>query len=166
MLVSLYAQDTLPVNSAMQYEVQADSLLKSNQPQNLQIIISCNSSAGLNFYEIKINGLKVLWTLVSAKLNEQPVWLVNSNTRTDNNKVLAWYYDSEQSLLRLYPAEWEATYVLDLTVSASILQPAKLSKSDSKLVSLEADLGGQKFTCVTTESGGEMTFKRKIQGIR
>lgn len=160
------AQDNLPLNSDVEYEVRADSLLKSNQSQNLQVTIACNSSGGLDFYEIKVYDLKVFWTLVSATLNDQPVWLVNSNSRSDNNKVLAWYYNAEQNLLRLYPSEWNGTYRLDLTITASILQPAKLSTISSKLISLQAELGGQKYECVPVGSGGEMTFKRKTQRNR
>ena len=165
-LVSLFAQDNLPVYSAVQYEVRADSLLKTNQPQEVTILISCNSSGGLDAYEIKIDDLKVLWTLVSANLNDQSVWLVNAESKSDNEKVLAWQYDSEQDLLRLFPADWSSGYQLEVTVRASILQPALLEKNDSRIVLLEVDVGGQKYQCATSGSGGDMTFKRKLRQTR
>jgi hypothetical protein len=165
-LISLYAQDNLPTYSSVQYEVQADSLFKTNQPQDLKISISCSSSGGLDAYELKIYDLKVLWTIVSANLNDQSIWLVNADSRSERENVLAWHYDSEQSLLRLFPAEWQSAYTLEVTVRASILQPAKLAESDSKIVMLEADLGGQKYKCATTGSGSQMTFKRKMKSTR
>jgi hypothetical protein len=165
-LISLYAQDNLPVYFAVQYEVQADSLLRSNQPQDLTLLISCNSPAGLDAYEIKIYDLKVLWTLVSANLNDEPLWLVNANAKSEKENVLAWQYDSDQSLLRLFPNEWEAGHQLEIKVKASILQPSLLKKSDSKEIILEANRGGQKYQCSPTASGRDMTFKRKIRSTR
>lgn len=165
-LVSLFAQDNLPVYSAVQYEVRADSLLKTNQPQDVTISISCNSSGGLDAYEIKIYDLKVLWTLVSAKLNDEAIWLVNAKSKSENEKVVAWHYDKDQNLLRFYPVDWQSGYSLELTVRASILQPALLENNDSKIVSLETDVGGQKYQCSTIRSGGDMTFKRKLRQTR
>lgn len=165
-LVSLSAQDNLPVTSAAEYEVQADSLLRTNEPQDLQILITCNSPGGLDAYEIKIQDLKVLWTLVSANLNGEALWLVNAGKRSENENVLAWEYDREQSLLRLFPNEWAAGHQLEVAVRASILQPGLLKKTDSKVIALEADMGGQKFQCTTTGSGGDMTFKKNLRTTR
>jgi hypothetical protein len=165
-LISLIAQDNLPITSAVQYEIQADSLVKTNQPQEVTISITCNSPNDLESYELKIYDLKVLWTLVSANLNDQPIWLVNAESQSENEKVLAWQYNAEQNLLRLFPAAWQSGYRLDVTVRASILQPALLEKTDSRSVLLEADVGGQKYQCSTTQSGGEMTFKRKLRQTR
>jgi hypothetical protein len=162
-MVSLFAQDNLPLTSAVQYEVRADSLLRSNQPQDVTLLLTCNSTAGLDAYEIKIYDLKVMWTLVSANLNGEPLWLVSADTRTGKENVLAWEYDAEQALLRLYPNEWAGRNQLEVTVRASILQPALLKKTDSKVIALEADMGGQKFQCETTGSGGDMTFKKNIR---
>jgi hypothetical protein len=162
-LVSLFAQDNLPLTSAVQYEVQADSLLRSNQPQDLTLIITCNSAAGLDAYEIKIHGLNVMWTLVSANLNNEQLWLVNADERSGRANVLAWEYDSEQALLRLFPNAWAAGHQLEVTVRASILQPALLKKTSSKLIALEVDMGGQKYRCETSGTGGDMTFKKKIR---
>jgi hypothetical protein len=165
-LISLFAQDNLPVYSGVEYEVRADSLIKTNQPQDLTILISGNSPRGLDAYELKIYDLKVLWTLVSANLNGESIWLVNEETRSENEKVLAWNYDSEENLLRLFPAEWSSGYNLEVTVKASILQPALLEKTDSRIVALEADVGGTKYQCAPTGSGGDMTFKRKLRQTR
>jgi hypothetical protein len=165
-LVSLFAQDNLPVYSAVQYEVRADSLVKTNQPQEVTISISCSSPGDLKYYELKIYDLKVLWTLVSATLNDQPIWLVNAGSKSENEKVLAWHYDSEQNLLRLFPMGWQSGYRLKVTVRASILQPALLEKTDGRVVILEAEVGGQKYQCSTTGSGGDMTFKRNLRQTR
>jgi hypothetical protein len=146
--------------------VQADSLLKTNQPQDLIISISCTSPVGLEAYEIKIYDLKVLWTIVSANLNDQSIWLVNADSKSDNENVLAWYYDSEQNLLRLHPSEWQSGYILDIKIRASILQPALLEKNDSQIVTLEANVGGQKYQCSPGGSGDDMTFKRKVRTTR
>ena len=165
-LVSLFAQDNLPATSAAEYEVQADSLLRTNQPQDVTLLISCNSPGGLDAYEIKIKDLKVLWTLVSASLNGESLWLVNAGARSEKENVLAWQYDTERNFLRLYPNEWASGYQLEVTVRASILQPALLEKTDSKIISVEVDLGGQYFQCATTGSGGDMTFKRNSPKTR
>jgi hypothetical protein len=162
-LVSLFAQDNLPLTSAVQYEVQADSLLRSNQPQDVTLLLTCNSPAGLDAYEIKIHNLKVMWTLVSANLNSESLWLVSADAKSGKENVLAWEYDTKQALLRLYPNEWTAGYQLEVTIRASILQPALLKKTDSKVIALEADMGGQKYQCETTGSGGDMTFKNKLR---
>ncbi len=165
-LISLYAQDNLPTYSAVQYEVQADSLLKTNEPQDLLISITCNASGGLDTYELKIYDLKVLWTIVSATLNNEPIWLVNTDSKSDKENVLAWKYDSQLHVLRLYPFEWQSGYELELMIRLSILQPGLVAKSDSKSIVLEADLGGRKYQCSPRGSGSDMTFKRKVRNTR
>jgi hypothetical protein len=165
-LNSLNAQDNLPTYSAVQYEVQADSILKTNEPQDMLISISCSSPGGLNAYEIKIDNLKVLWTLVSARLNEEPIWLLNADSKSDKDNVLSWNYDQGKNLLRLYPSDWQAGYDLEVIVSLSILQPALLVKNDSRIVTLETDIGGQKYKCFPRGSGGDMMFKRKVRNTR
>jgi len=162
----LNAQDNLPIYSAVQYEVQADSLLKTNQPQKVTISISCSSPGGLDAYEIKIYDLKVMWTIVSANFDDQALWLVNADSKSDKENVLAWYYDSEQNLLRLHPSDWQSGYTLEVTVRASILQPALLTNTDSRIVTVEADVSGQKYQCSPSGSGGDMTFKRKARNTR
>ena len=165
-LISLYAQDNLPTYPAVQYEVQADSLLKTNEPQDLLISITCNASGGVDTYQIKIYDLKVLWTIVSATLNDEPIWLVNTDSKSDKENVLAWKYDSQQSVLRLFPFEWQSGYELELMIRLSILQPGLVTKSDSKSIVLEAELGGRKYQCSPRGSGSEMTFKRKMRNTR
>jgi hypothetical protein len=165
MQISLYAQENLPTYSAVEYEIQADSLIKSNQPQDMLISIS-SSSGGLDAYELKIYDLKVLWTLVSAKLNDEPIWLVNDDLKSDRENVLAWEYDSEQNLLRLYPADWQSGYELELMVRLSILQPGLVKKNDAKSIALEADIGGTKYKCSSRGTGSDMTFKKKVRNTR
>ena len=166
LLVSLGAQDNLPTYSAVQYEIQADSLMKTNQPQEMLISISAASSGNLDAYEIKIYDLKVHWTVISASFNDEPLWLVNSDSKSDNMNVLAWNYDPEENILRLHPSDWQSGYNLNVTVRLSILQPALVKKSDSKNIALEADLGGVRYQCSQNGSGGEMTFKRKVRNNR
>ena len=162
-LISLNAQDNLPVFSDVQYELQADSLLKTNQPQEITISISCNSPGELDAYEIKIYDLRVLWTIVSARIDGEPLWLVNMNSRSEKENVLAWYYDREENLVRLHPSNLSSAYTLEVTIQASILQPALLTDSESRLVRVEANLDGQKYRCTPAGSGGEMRFKRKVR---
>jgi len=165
-LVSLGAQDNLPVYSSVEYEIQADSLLKTNEPQQISISISSTSSAGIDAYELKINSLKVFWTIVSANLNTEPIWLINADTKPDKENVLAWNYDPEENLLRLYPSDWQRGYDLQLIVRMSILQPGLIEKSDSKNLSLETELGGVKYKCLPRGSGDNITFKRKVRNTR
>jgi hypothetical protein len=166
LLFSLSAQDNLPVYSSVQYEVQADSLLKTNEPQTISISISSNSSTGIDAYELKINSLKVLWTIVSANLNSEPIWLINEDTNPDKENVLAWNYDPEENLLRVYPSDWQAGYDLELITRMSLLQPGLIDRSDSKNLSLETELGGVKYRCLPRGSGDNLTFKRKAQNTR
>jgi len=165
-LVSLGAQDNLPVYSSVEYEVQADSLLKTNEPQQISISLSSNSSTGIDAYELKIYDLKILWTIVSASLNAEPIWLINADSKSDQENVLAWNYNSEQNLLRLYPSDWQAGYDLELIVRLSILQPGLIMKSDLKNISLETELGGVKYKCIPRGSGDNITFKRKVRNTR
>jgi len=165
-LASLNAQDNLPLYSAVQYEVQADSLFRSNEPQDLIVSISSSSSQGLESYELKIYDLKVLWTLVSATFNNEPIWLVKADSKSDNEKVLSWNYDREQSLLRLYPPDWQSGYELEVTVRLSILEPGLVKKTDAKNLSLEAEFGGTKYQCSPRGSGSDMTFKKKLRKTR
>ena len=165
-LISLYAQDNLPTYSAVQYEVQADSLFRSNEPQEVIISISSSSSPGPEAYELKIYDLKTLWTLVSAKLNNEAIWLVNADSKSDNQNVLSWNYDQELSLLRLYPPDWPSEYELEVTVRLSILEPGLVKKSNAKSLALEADLGGARFQCSPRGSGGDMSFKKKLRNTR
>ena len=108
----------------------------------------------------------MLWTLVSARLNNESIWLVNADSKSERENVLAWNYDAEQSLLRLYPSDWQSGYDLELTVRVSILQPGLVKKSDTRSIALEADLGGTKYHCSPSGSGSDMTFKRKVRNTR
>jgi hypothetical protein len=165
-LVSLGAQDNLPIYSAVQYEIQADSLMKTNEPQEILISISAASAGGMDAYEVKIYDLKVHWTVISASFNDEPLWLVNSDSKSDKENVLAWKYNPEENLLSLYPSDWQSGYDLDVTVRMSILQPGLVKKSYSKNIALEANLGGIKYQCFQSGSGSNMTFKRKVQNTR
>ena len=163
LLVSLNAQDNLPVYSAVQYRILTDSLSKSNEPQDMLISITNSSPGTVVAYELKIYDLKVLWTIVSAKLNDEDLWLVNRDSNPENENVLSWNYDSGKNLLRIYPPERQAGYDLEIMLRLSILQPGLITKSDSKNVSLEADLSGVTYTCLPRESGDLIKFKRKAK---
>ena len=164
--ISVYAQENLPTYSAVEYEIQADSLLISNEQQDMLLSISSSSSGGLDAYELKIYDLKVLWTLVSAKLNDEAIWLFNAGSKSDRENVLAWEYDSEQNLLRVYPSAWQSGYDLELMVRLSILQPGLVKKNDAKSIALEADIGGTKYQCSPRGTGSDMTFKKKMRNTR
>ena len=166
MLISLNAQENLPTYSAVEYEIQPDSLFKSNEPQDILISIFSSSSGGLDAYELKIYDLKVMWTIVSAKLNDESIWLVNDDSKSDRDNVLAWKYDSEQNLLRLYPSEWQSGYDLELMVRLNILQPGLVKKNDTKSIALEVNIGDAKYQCSPRGTGSDMTFKKKVRNTR
>jgi len=164
--ISVYAQENLPTYSAVEYEIQADSLLKSNEQQDMLISISSSSSGGLDAFELKIYDLKVMWTIVSAKLDNEEIWLVNSGAKSERENVLAWEYDSDQNLLRIFPSDWQSGYDLELMVRLNILQPGLVKKNDTKSIALEVDIAGTKYQCSPRGTGSDMTFKRKVRNTR
>ena len=166
LLVSLNAQDNLPVYSAVQYRILTDSLYKSNEPQDMLIAVTNSSPGSVEAYELRIYDLKVFWTIVSARLNGEDLWLVNRDLNSEDVNVVSWNYDSDKNLLRIYPPARQAGYELELMIRMSILQPGLITKSDSKNISLEADLGGVTYSCLPGDSGDHINFKRKARNKR
>ena len=104
--------------------------------------------------------------IVSAKLDNEDIWLVNADSKSDRENVLAWEYDSDQNLLRIFPSDWQSGYDLELMVRLNILQPGLVKKNDTKSIALEADIGGTKYKCSSRGTGNDMTFKKKVRNTR
>jgi hypothetical protein len=153
------AQETLPVLSDIQYEVQADSLSRVNKPQNMTVVINCNSGDDVSAYQLHMENNSVIWTLLSVTLNGEPIWLVQSDARSDRDNVLAWNYDRQLGSLRLYPPSWETPYTLNLALRVNLLKPLDINRRETGIVVVEATTGNTRYQGSPVGEGNNIFFK-------
>jgi len=153
------AQNSVPQRSDISYNVLADSLLRNNGPQDLKISITCGASEDIATYILRLNDTQVLWTVVSAEMNEQPLWLIMDENRADRDNILAWQYDREEGVLRVSPPPGMVNYNLNMTLRINLLRSNIIQKKSEKEVVLLAQSTGGLSRCATRDSGNKVSFK-------
>ncbi len=158
-LPGLMAQDTLPTLSAIQYQIQTDSLSRTNIPQDLSLTITAGSVGNRNNLILNIDNVSAFWTVVSANLNNQTLWLINSQTPSERENVLAWNYNKEEKSLYLYPTENQLSSDLNLVVRLNLLKANEINNKSATTVNLIADVGNIRYQCVPTGAGNGISFR-------
>ena len=155
----LIAQDTKPTTSALTFEVLSTSLQMSKEPQNIRIIISCNGSQDIESLTLKMTQIKALWSVVSAKLNNQPLWLIKSENMSNKDDVLAWNLSAQDSELILFPNEWSTPYVMELEIQLNLNDPKISQKEASTNITMEASMAGESYHCSPTGRGNQLSVQ-------
>jgi hypothetical protein len=158
-VLSAGAQDDYPQRSDIVYEVTADSLERNNNPQDLTITINCQTSESINSYLLKLKDTDVLWTIVTAEKDEQPLWLIMEEGRADRDDILAWNYDQEEKVLRFFPQATGITYRMNLVLRLNLLKSHAIQKSSVGQIVLLVESGGEFSRCSSTEDGNQIGFR-------
>jgi hypothetical protein len=159
LIVHSEGQNPIATRLDISYNVAADSLFRKNNPQNLNLSIACGSSEVIDVYRVTMSDTEVLWTVVSAELNGQPLWLIMNNGQSPRNNILAWDYDEEQKMLRFYPPPESNTYNLDLHLQINLLHSGSIQKKSTREVILEAQAAGNLTRCSLKEGGNKVAFQ-------
>jgi len=152
-------QDLLPARTDIVYEISADSLSLNNVPQDLNLSITCGSSDVINAYILRLDETAVLWTIVSAELNNQPLWLIMNENNSERSDILAWQYDPLEKVLRFYPPKISTNYDIKIALRICLLQAGHIQKKSSKEVALEALTTNGIARCTTKGPGNRVVFK-------
>ncbi|MCK5032341.1 MAG: hypothetical protein KAS18_01875 [Calditrichia bacterium] len=155
----LYAQNINRKTSDLQINVNTESLEKSIQPQELLVEINKNIQVTPGFMSIVIENLESGLTLVSAKLNNEDLWLINSTASSTNEKVVAWNYDKENSSLIIYPYNWNSPYILDLNIQVNLKNISSIDSNTSTAIILATELGGSLFEALPTGRGNNIQIR-------
>jgi len=153
------AQNNIPLRSDITYEVSADSLQRNNSPQDLTISISSGTIDDVDKFILSLSDTQVLWTVVSAEMNGQPLWLIMNETKAERADILAWQYDSNENELKLFPPSVGMNYELDLVLQVNLLNSNKLHKASGKEVVLVTESDGNAASCSLKGNGNRVGFR-------
>ena len=156
---SANAQDVVPVRSDIRFEISADSLSRNKNPQDITLSITSNTADEIEVYKIYLNNTDVLWTVVSAELNGQPLWLIMDNSKSERSEILVWHHDQEENNLIFYPPSGSTNYSLNLNVRLNLLRSNTLEKKSAGTVILEAQSKEIVSRCSATGRGDRVFFK-------
>jgi len=155
----LTAQNNNRSTSEIQINVKTESLEKTIQPQELSVEINKNNQETPGFLSIGFDDIESSLTLVSAKLNNVDLWLINTTTSATNEKVVAWNFDKENSRLVIYPYSWNSPYILDLNIQVNLKNISSVKSNTSTAIILTTELRGSLFDALPTGRGNEIQIR-------
>jgi hypothetical protein len=159
MVIQASAQNQIPERSDILFEISGDSLLRNNNPQDLNLSITCSSAEQVEAYILKLDEVEVLWTIVSAELNDSPLWLIMNESKSERSDILAWYYDQEDKSLSFYPPQASTNYNLNIMLRINLLKSSRIQKKMGKKISLETQTARGLERCSTNGTGNMITFR-------
>ena len=160
MLSVVYGQNQLPVTSEVTIEVLSPSLTISKQPQNMTIRIGANSIGSLEFIAIQLDSTQAVWTVLSARVDGQELWLVQSDARPDKDNLMGWQYNSEMQMLQIYPGQWPAGFQLELEVQLNLINTRAAGERTSDRVIAMASTGTILSRCSESGQGGLISLNK------
>lgn len=155
----LLAQTDRPITYDLTIEVLNETLKSNKDPQNIIVIINCNSAQDLQALTLKMNKMKSVWSVISAKINEQTLWLIKADVSASNDKVLAWNHKTESSELKLYPSAWQVPYVLELEIQLNLNDTNGSLKESTETLIMEATVSGTSYQCATEGRGNQLNLE-------
>jgi len=154
----LIAQENLPVNQEIQFEVLTDSLTKNSKVQNLNVQIDCNNSITGQRFNLYFRGISGLPVLVDAIRNEETLWLIQSQNAASNDLVLAWY-TVDDSRLQLVTGNWEAPYTLKINIQLSLNNLKDIQNISEAQIDLTLIRNETEYLAVPTGRGNQINLK-------
>lgn len=155
----LIAQNNNRTTSEIQINVLTESLEKTKQPQELSIEVNKNNLESPKNISISIEDVQSNLTLVSAKLNNQDLWLINSTTAANNEKVVAWNFDEETDQIQLFPFNWNSPYILELNIQVNLKNLSALENQQSTNIILTSELSSGIYEALPTGNGSEIQLR-------
>jgi hypothetical protein len=157
----LSAQDIKPVLSTVKYQIVTESVLVSNDPQTLDIEINKETNEDIQSFILATTNLKTDLFVVSAKLNDEQIWLIRSDKAAKHNEVLAWNYNRKSSQLKLFPPGWRSNYRLELTLQINLIDEASDKDGENRSILAEAEVQGRTYLCTVQGRGNEVIIKNR-----
>lgn len=155
----IYAQSANRKSTDIQISVNTESIEKTIQPQDLVVEISKNYLGRPGFMSIGIENVNAGLTLVSSKLNNDDLWLINSSTSSTNEKVIAWEFDEENSRILLYPYNWNSPYILELNIQVNLKNLSLIENYDNANVILTSEISNELVDALPTGNGNVIQIK-------
>ena len=152
----LLAQNSNQKTSDIQINVLTESLEKTKNPQQLSLEINKNTLTTPGYLSINFENVDAILTLVTAKLNNQELWLINNSTSANNDKVLAWNFDKDSQQLYLYPHDLNSTYILEINIQVNFKNVSAIENQQSATIILTSEISGQTFEALPTGNGSEI----------
>jgi hypothetical protein len=153
------SQQVKPVTADIALEVITQSLKLSQEPQRLVLKISCQSAQEIQCFDLKLTTVQAIWSVVSATLNDQSLWLIKSGMSVNQDKILAWDFSTEDSKLSLFTHPWQVPYVLQLELQVNLKNINELSEDYADNLILESIMSGESFQCSTIGRGNRINFE-------
>ena len=156
---SLPGQDIKPVTTDIRHEVLDELIDVDQEQQILNIQVTSLISSGVQYFAIGFKNFPARWSLISASLNGEILWLVKANVHPGNEKVLAWDYSPDSKQIRVYPHSWPAAYVLDLQMQLNFEDSFDTRENSDDIVLLEAELSGGAYLATPTGRGNKISLR-------
>ena len=157
--ITVTAQIVKPVNPNIIMEVLSESKNIDDEDQYIQVQISCQTFDVVNTIFLSFENTPARWTVVSAQLNDELLWLLKAGTKTTHDKVLAWDFDESMRELKLFPSNWQVPYVLDLQLQMNMNDRGKIQTQYQDKIIVEADLITGDFSASPTGRGDIITLR-------
>jgi hypothetical protein len=159
LMSSSYAQVIKPATTEIRHEVLDELIDVDQEDQTLNLQVTSLISAGVQYFNIGFEKIPARWSLISAQLNGETLWLVKANIHPGNEKVLAWDYNPDSKEIRLYPHGWPAPYVLDLQIQLNIEGVVDTEQISDDNVLLEAELSAGAYLATPTGRGNKISLR-------
>jgi len=153
------SQQVKPITTDIALEVITESLKLSQEPQELILKISCQSAHEIQTLGLKFDSVQTKWSVVSATCNDQPLWLIKSGMRVNQDNILAWEFFAEDSKLSLFTPPWQVPYVIQLELQVNLKNVDENLKDYVDNLILEAIIAGESFQCGTIGRGNRILFE-------
>jgi len=157
--IILSAQAVYPVNANIQVEVLTENKSVDDENQYIQVQLICQTSDEVNALNLRFEDRSARWTVVSAQLNGELLWLLKSSVRAPHENVLAWDFDENADQLNLFPANWQIPYVLDLQLQINMNSTEKPDNPLQEKVIVETSLPTGIYTASPTGRGDIITLR-------
>lgn len=154
----LFSQENLPVTQDVQVEVVTSELEKNSKSQNLQVKISCNAAAQGQKLILDLKEIKGLLMPISARRDDESLWLIKSADANENNIVLAWE-TIDDTRLQLAPGEWPLPYTLDLQIRVSFTNLKDVPNISGTQLDVTMLTGGSESLASPTGRGNQISLK-------
>jgi hypothetical protein len=123
----LFSQLWTQPSANIQFEILTESLTIGEDPYTIQVALQVASSQEIDHIEMVFDSLKIKTHITAAELNGESIWLLRSEDRSENDKVLAWMYDNKESKLNIYPNTWTTPYRLVLDIQITMMREEALT---------------------------------------
>lgn len=156
---SVISQQVTEPTTDVLIEVKNETLEITVAPQNLSLELTKSSLEYPQSFSLSFENSESIFTLVNAELNEEKLWLLQSSSSANNEKVLTWNFDKDESKLTLYPYNWSSPYVLKLDVQVNLKKTHNLKKDNNEKINLIMELNDRLLEATPNGRGNQFTFK-------